>query len=60
VDFHGSRVKQAIQQLLLKRRFFHAFQLAGRIGAVVRGQRRTRSDSCATSHQECERNPKVS
>ena len=38
VDFHGSRVKRAIQQPLLRHRFFRAFQLAGKIGSVVRGR----------------------
>lgn len=38
VDFHGSHVKHAIQQPLLRHRFFRAFQLAGRMGLVVRGR----------------------
>lgn len=38
VDFHGSRIKQAIQQPLLRRRFFRAFQLAGKMGSIVRGR----------------------
>jgi 4-hydroxy-3-polyprenylbenzoate decarboxylase len=31
-DFHGSRPKHLIQAQLIKRRFFRAFQLVGRIG----------------------------
>ena len=40
VDFHGSRMKQAIQNILLKRRFFRTFQLVGKMGAMAGGQRR--------------------
>jgi len=40
VDFHGSRVKQVVQDALLKRRLFRAFQLAGKMGVMVRGNRR--------------------
>jgi UbiD family decarboxylase len=36
VDFHGSRVKQVVQNFALKQRLFRAFQLAGKIGAAVR------------------------
>jgi UbiD family decarboxylase len=38
VDFHGSRVKQVVQDLLLKQRLFRTFQLVGKMGAVVRGK----------------------
>lgn len=37
VDFHGSRAKQGVQNMLLRRRLFQAFQLVGKIGAFVRG-----------------------
>jgi len=37
VDFHGSRVKQRVQNLALKQRLFRTFQYLGKIGAVVRG-----------------------
>jgi 4-hydroxy-3-polyprenylbenzoate decarboxylase len=40
VNFHGSRVKQAVQNVLLKRRRFRTFQLVGKMGALVRGNRR--------------------
>ena len=40
VNFHGSRVKQAVQNVLLKRRLFRTFQLVGKMGALVRGNRR--------------------
>jgi len=39
VDFHGSPVKQAVQDLLLKQRRFRTFQLVGKMGAIVRGKR---------------------
>lgn len=39
VDFHGSRAKQGVQNLLLKQRLFQAFQLVGKIGAFVRRDR---------------------
>jgi UbiD family decarboxylase len=58
VDFHGSRVKQAIQQLLLKRRFFRAFQLAGKMGVVVRGKGRCLAGSYATAYLPYDNNPK--
>src|SRR5579872_1962648 len=35
VDFHGSRVKQGVQNLLLKLRMFRAFRLAGKMGAYL-------------------------
>jgi 4-hydroxy-3-polyprenylbenzoate decarboxylase len=35
VDFHGSRVKQGVQDLLLKQRMFRAFQLVGKMGEYV-------------------------
>ncbi len=38
VDFHGSRAKRTVQDLLLKQRLFRTFQLVGKIGAVVRGK----------------------
>ena len=38
VDFHGSRLKRAIQGVLLKRRLFRSFQLAGKLGSIVRGK----------------------
>jgi hypothetical protein len=34
-DFHGSRLRRALQVLFLKGRFFSAFQLAGRIGPAM-------------------------
>lgn len=37
VDFHGSRVKQTVQNLALKQRLFRTFQLLGKMGAAVRG-----------------------
>jgi hypothetical protein len=37
VDFHGSRVKKVVQDLLLKQRLFRTFQLVGKMGAVVGG-----------------------
>ncbi|MGB0103955.1 MAG: UbiD family decarboxylase [Candidatus Sulfotelmatobacter sp.] len=36
-DFHGSRVKRLVQDLLLKRRLFRTFQLAGKLGAKSGG-----------------------
>ena len=36
VDFHGSRVKQRVQHLLLKQRLFRAFQFVGKMGTLVR------------------------
>ncbi len=36
VNFHGSQVKQAAQNLLLRQRLFRAFQLVGRVGAMAR------------------------
>jgi UbiD family decarboxylase len=40
-DFHGRRPKHLVLAQLIKRRFFRAFQLAGRIGwkALVRGKK---------------------
>jgi UbiD family decarboxylase len=35
VNFHGSSLKQAIQNRLLKLRMFRAFQLSGRAGAYI-------------------------
>ena len=35
IDFHGSRVRQLLQNQLLKKRFFRAFQWAGRIGPLL-------------------------
>jgi 4-hydroxy-3-polyprenylbenzoate decarboxylase len=34
-DFHGSRLRRALQILFLKEGFFRAFQLAGRIGPAM-------------------------
>jgi len=45
VDFHGSRIKQVVQDLLLKQHFFRTFQFAGKMGAVVRGKSSLRSHS---------------
>jgi UbiD family decarboxylase len=39
VDFHGSRAKRLVQELLLKQRLFRAFQFVGGAGALVRGKR---------------------
>ena len=36
-DFHGSRVKRLVQDLLLKQRLFRTFQLAGKLGAKSGG-----------------------
>ncbi len=36
VDFHGSRLKQKVQNFLLKQRLFHAFQFSGKIGPLLR------------------------
>jgi 4-hydroxy-3-polyprenylbenzoate decarboxylase len=36
VDFHGSRIKQAVQNFLWKRYAFHALQTVGRIGSDLR------------------------
>jgi UbiD family decarboxylase len=36
VDFHGSWVKQVLQDSLLKQRHFRTFQLVGKMGVVVR------------------------
>lgn len=36
VDFHGSRIRQKIQNFLLRRRYFKAFQLSGRVGKLIR------------------------
>lgn len=35
VDFHGSRVRQKMQNVLLKNRCFRLFQMTGRIGSVI-------------------------
>jgi len=35
VDFHGSRIRQKIQNFLLKKRYFKAFQLSGRVGKLI-------------------------
>lgn len=38
-DFHGSRLRRALQIMFLKERFFRGFQLAGRIGpGMFRGK----------------------
>jgi len=39
VDFHGSRLKQAVQNILLTRRLFRAFQFSGRIGSLLGGSK---------------------
>lgn len=36
VDFHGSRLKQKVQNFLWKRRAFSAVQLAGRLGSTLK------------------------
>lgn len=36
VDFHGSIIRQKIQNFLLKKRYFKAFQLSGRVGKLIR------------------------
>jgi UbiD family decarboxylase len=36
VDFHGSRLKQRVQNFLLKQRLFLAFQFSGKIGPLLR------------------------
>lgn len=36
VDFHGSRVKQKVQNFLWKRRAFSAVQIAGKLGATLK------------------------
>jgi len=36
VDFHGRRSRQLVQNQLLKKRLFKAFQFAGRLGDLVR------------------------
>jgi UbiD family decarboxylase len=36
VNFHGRRSRQVIQNQLLRRRLFRAFQLVGRVGSLVR------------------------
>jgi hypothetical protein len=38
VDFHGSRLKQWVQNQFLRRRMFKPFQLAGRMGTLVSGK----------------------
>lgn len=47
VDFHGSRIKQAVQDILLQQHLFRAFQLAGRLAGGVaemfRGSRKSSS-----------------
>ncbi|MFP4163578.1 MAG: UbiD family decarboxylase domain-containing protein [Chitinispirillaceae bacterium] len=35
VDFHGSRVRQKMQNVCLRSRFFRLFQMTGRIGSVI-------------------------
>lgn len=40
VDFHGSRLKQMVQNILLKRRLFRAFQFSGKLGALLSGGKR--------------------
>ena len=43
VDFHGSRLKQMVQNVLLKRRLFGAFQFSGKLGALLGGGKRQAS-----------------
>lgn len=45
VDFHGSRLKQAAQNLLLRRRLFRGFQLAGELGAMLSGKKKRQEKS---------------
>lgn len=35
VDFHGSRLKQTVQNTMLRQRRFRAFQLSGKTGVAV-------------------------
>ena len=35
-DYHGSRIRQKVQNYLLKKRYFKAFQLTGRVGKFMR------------------------
>ncbi len=35
VDFHGSKVRQKMQNVCLKNRFFSLFQMTGRIGTLI-------------------------
>lgn len=35
VDFHGSRLKKLVQNILLKRRLFRTFQFSGKIGSLA-------------------------
>ena len=35
-DYHGSRIRQKVQNYLLKKRYFKTFQLAGRVGKFMR------------------------
>lgn len=39
VDFHGSRLKQAVQNILLTRRLFRAFQFSGKLGSLLGGSK---------------------
>ena len=39
-DFHGSRLRRALQILFLKEGFFHAFQIAGQIGPAMLRRKR--------------------
>jgi 4-hydroxy-3-polyprenylbenzoate decarboxylase len=48
VDFHGSRLKQMVQNVLLKRRLFRAFQLSGKMGALLGGHGRRQRHSRAS------------
>jgi len=40
VNFHGSQLKQIVQNALLKRRHFRTFQFSGKLGAVLGGGKR--------------------
>ena len=42
VDFHGSRLKQTVQNFLLKQRLFRVFQFSGKIGPLLRRKSSTR------------------
>ncbi|MGA8439304.1 MAG: hypothetical protein WB762_32650 [Candidatus Sulfotelmatobacter sp.] len=41
VDFHGSRLKQTVPNVLLKGRLFLGFQLSGKLDALLRNRQAT-------------------